>query len=127
MSVLKLQRVRFSTEADNRLRMLKARTGLTPNIICRLALCLSLEEPGLPRSDASEPSQREINRYTLLGEYDLLFVTLLALRHPELGNNSDELAHLFIQHLHRGITLLANRVKSPASIAELVQHVSQKE
>src|ERR1700692_2234962 len=60
MPILKLQRVRFSTEADNRLKMLKARTGLTPNIICRLGLCLSLDEPGQPRSDSSEPSQREI-------------------------------------------------------------------
>jgi len=35
MAILKLQRVRFSTEADNRLRMLKARSGLDNNIICR--------------------------------------------------------------------------------------------
>src|SRR5688500_8988133 len=75
--LMKIQRVRFSTEADNRLRMLKATTGLTPNIICRLGLCVSLEEPGDPRSDSSGLSQREINRYTLLGEYDQLFVALL--------------------------------------------------
>lgn len=119
MAPLKIQRVRFSTEADNRLRMLKARTGLDNNIICRLGFCLSLEEPGEPRSDSSGPSQREINRYTLLGEYDPLFVALLNARHPSVGDNPEELAHLFVEHLHRGVTLLANRLKSPASIAEL--------
>lgn len=124
MPTLKVQRVRFSTEADSRLRMLKARTGLTPNIICRLGLCLSLDEPGLPRSDSSEPSQREINRYTLLGEYDLLFVTLLSVRHTEAANDPEELSRLFVEHLHRGITLLANRLKAPASIAELAQGTS---
>src|SRR5687767_13678208 len=81
--LMKIQRVRFSTEADNRLRMLKARTGLTPNIICRLGLCISLEEPGEPRSYSYGLSQREINRYTLHGEYDQLFVALLRTRHPE--------------------------------------------
>ncbi len=124
MPILKLQRVKFSAEADVRLRMLKARTGLTPNIICRLGLCLSLDEPGQPRSDASELSSREINRYTLLGEYDLLFVTLLSIRHADIAEDPDELARLFVEHLHRGITLLANRLKAPASIAELVNGAS---
>src|SRR6186997_1191558 len=91
MAILKLQRVRFSTEADNRLRMLKARSGLDNNIICRLGLCLSLEEPGDPRSDSSGPSLREINRYTLLGEYDPLFVALLNARHPTFGDDAEGL------------------------------------
>lgn len=121
MAILKLQRVRFSTEADNRLRMLKARTGLDNNIICRLGLCLSLEEPGEPRSDSSGSSQREINRYTLLGEYDPLFVALLNARHPAIGDDAEGLERLFLEHLHRGITLLANRLKGPASLAELAE------
>lgn len=122
MAILKLQRVKFSTEADNRLRMLKARTGLDNNIICRLGLCLSLEEPGEPRSDSSGASQREINRYTLLGEYDPLFVALLNARHPTVGDDDTEgLERLFLEHLHRGIALLANRLKAPASLAELAQ------
>ena len=117
--ILPLQRVRFSKEADNRLRMLKARTGLDNNIICRLGFCLSLNEPGEPRSDSSEPSPREINRYILLGEYDPLFVALLRTRHTEHRHDPAALARLFVQHLHRGIALLANRLKGPVSIANL--------
>ena len=119
--ILKLQRVKFSREADNRLRMLKARTGLDNNIICRLGLCLSLEEPGEPRSDSSGPSLREINRYILLGEYDPLFVALLNARHPGNCDDAEELARLFVEHLHRGIALLVNRLKGPASLTELAQ------
>jgi DNA sulfur modification protein DndE len=100
--------------------MLKARSGLTPNIICRMGLCLSIEEPGEPRSDSSGLSQREINRYTLLGEFDPLFVVMLNARHPEAKDDGD-LGRLFVEHLHRGITLLANRLKSPADIAELAR------
>ena len=117
--ILKLQRVKFSKEADNRLRMLKARTGLDNNIICRLGLCLSLEESGEPRSDSSAPSQREINRYVLLGEYDPLFVALVRARHPGNADDPEELARLLVEHIHRGITLLVNRLKGPASLAEL--------
>lgn len=120
MSSMKMQRVRFSREADNRLRMLKARTGLTRNLICRLGLCVSLDEPGEPRSDSSDPSKFEIDRYTLLGEYDQLFVALLKTRHPDIHSDPDELGRLFVEHLHRGIALLANRLKAPASIAEIV-------
>ena len=116
-----LRRVKFSAEADGRLRMLKARTGLDANIICRLGLCLSLEETGDPRSDSSGvSSQREISRYVLLGEYDGLFLALLNARHPESRGDERELAALFVRHLHRGIGLLANRVKDIASLGELV-------
>jgi DNA sulfur modification protein DndE len=100
--------------------MLKARTGLTPNILCRQALCLSFAEPGDPVSDASTMSQREINRYTLLGEYDKLFVALFFRRHPELLDASDAGETMFIKHAHRGITMLANRLKGVGAIAELV-------
>lgn len=120
MSQLKLQRVRLSVEADSRLRMLKARTGLTPNILCRLGFCLSLAEPGDPVSDSSEASQREINRYTLLGEYDKLFVALFVQRHPESAADPNIAERLFVQHVHRGVTMLANRVKTVGSLAELV-------
>jgi DNA sulfur modification protein DndE len=120
MSQLKLQRIRFSVEADNRLRMLKARTGLTPNLLCRLGVCLSLNEPGEPVNDSSEMSPREINRYTLLGEYDKLFVALFMLRHPEAGTDHELAERLFVQHVHRGITMLANRIKTLASLTELV-------
>jgi DNA sulfur modification protein DndE len=120
MSQLKLQRIRFSVEADNRLRMLKARTGLTPNLLCRLGVCLSLSEPGEPVSDSSEMSQREINRYTLLGEYDKLFVALFIHRHPEAADDPDAAERLFVQHVHRGVTMLANRVKSVGSLTEIM-------
>src|SRR5262245_18153253 len=74
MRELRVKRIRFCREADTWLKVLKTRTGVTPNILCRLGFCLSLEEPGLPQVEQyPEDSQREINRYTLLGEYDLLF------------------------------------------------------
>ena len=125
MSHLALQRIRFSIEADQRLRTLKGRTGITPNLLCRIAFCVSIEEVGAPLSDASEMSEREINRYTLLGEFDQLFVGLLCGRHPEvLDDASGELTRLFVAHVHRGLALMANRVKGVPSLLELVSAVA---
>ena len=59
MPELSIQRIPFTVDADSQLRMLKARTGLTPNILCRLGFCLSLEEPGIP-TDISNNEKYEI-------------------------------------------------------------------
>lgn len=120
MYEIKIRRIAFNRDADVTLKMMKARTGLTPNILCRLALTLSLDEPGLPRSVADdEKSQREINRYTLLGEYDAAFVALAATRFAEDEIDASEADDAFIAHIHRGISLLPNRVKTLADIGVL--------
>ena len=127
---LSLRRLRFCQEADNWLRVLKSRTGVTPNVLCRIGFALSLDEPGLPNPDAySEDSGREINRYTLLGEYDATYVALLRQRVSEDGgagavdgNDEQDLDAQFRAHMNRGVMLLAARVKSlPDLLAELAR------
>lgn len=99
---------------------MKARTGLTPNILCRMALALSLDEPGKPRLvDSDEMAQREINRYTLLGEYDTALVSLAKIKFDQDGISPAKSDDYFIAHIHRGISLLANRIKSIADIGVL--------
>lgn len=121
MHELSLQRIPFSEEADNRLRMLKARTGVTPNIICRLGFCLSLEEMGIPKPLPSEMRQgREINRYTLLGKYDKLFVALLITRMKKDDIPTDRVDEMFLAHMNRGIEILASRAKSLTDFAGLM-------
>lgn len=127
---LSLRRLRFCQEADNWLRVLKSRTGVTPNVLCRIGFALSLDEPGLPNPDAyPEDSGREINRYTLLGEYDATYVALLRQRVSDDGGASavdgqeeHDLEAQFRAHMNRGVMLLAARVKSlPDLLAELAR------
>lgn len=124
MSTLALRRLRFCKEADNWLKVLKSRTGVSPNILCRIGFALSLDEPGLPRPESyHEDSDREINRYTLLGEYDITYVALLRQRLIDEGTfeGADLDAH-FRAHMNRGVILLAARVKSlPDLLAELAR------
>lgn len=126
---LSVKRLRFCQEADNWLRVLKSRTGITPNILCRMGFALSLDEPGLPNPDAySEDSGREINRYTLLGEYDATYVALLRQRMSDdataggAENREPDIDAQFRAHMNRGVMLLAARIRSlPDLLAELAR------
>ena len=66
-----------------------------------------------------EDSDREINRYTLLGEHDGVYVALLRQRllddREELGENLND---SFRAHMNRGVMLLAARAKGLPSLLE---------
>lgn len=117
---MKLSKIRLTKDASNRLRFLAGRTGLTPNLLCRIGFCLSLEEPKSPNPSEFAEEEREFNRYTLLGEYDALFVALLRerLHRDDLG--ADNIEEHFRAHLNRGIVLLQQRVRNIADLASLV-------
>jgi len=120
MHELTLQRIPFTAEVDSRLRQLKARTGINPNILCRMGFCMSLEEPGVPVEIlADDEIGREINRYTLLGKYDMLFVALLKtwLQNNEIEQT--EVDNMFVAHMNRGAEISASRIKGAGDIAGL--------
>lgn len=120
---MKLTRLRVCQEVDNRLVHLRARTGLTPNLLCRIGFCLSLNDPAVPDPEAYPPdSDREINRYTLTGEWDLFFVALLRERcaHDSLDLGT-MLEDQFRAHVNRGVLLLYGRVKNLGDLARVVR------
>ena len=123
MSKVKLQRIPFTTSADIQLRSLKARTGITPNILCRLGFCLSLEEPGIPKIlPKNAEIGREINRYTLLGEHDLSYVSLLTtwIKKNQSEDLNGEIDEFFVAHMNRGVEILSARLKTLSDIAALI-------
>jgi DNA sulfur modification protein DndE len=117
---MRFTKIRLTKDASNRLRFLAGRTGLTPNLLCRMGFCLSLEEAKIPNPSEFAEEEREFNRYTLLGEYDVLYFALLKQRLYQDGLPLDDLEGYFRAHLNRGISLLQQRVRSVADIANLV-------
>ncbi|HEU4637166.1 MAG TPA: DndE family protein, partial [Edaphobacter sp.] len=87
---------------------------------CRMGFCLSLEEPKVPNPNEFAEEDREFNRYTLLGEYDALFMALLRQRMYQDDLDADDLEGYFRAHLNRGISLLQQRVRNVADLATLV-------
>ncbi len=109
-------------QASRKLNVLKAKTGIAPNLLCRVGFCLSLSQPGIPDEHLYDDGQvREFNRYTLTGDWDVLFLCLL--RERILRDGLDpvvDLADQFKVHLSRGIYLLHQRVKNVADLTELL-------
>jgi DNA sulfur modification protein DndE len=84
--------------------MLKGNTGITPNYLCRIGLCYSLNEPRAPTPDEYDNDGQTFNRYTLLGEHDALYMALLKERLiQEDKDPEDDLYDEFVAHLNRGV------------------------
>lgn len=119
---MNITRLRFCEEADQRLRHLKARTGLSANLLCRIGFMLSLAEPTIPDpTQYPEDSQREIERGTLTGRYDDLFVAFLRQRCLSDGLPTDGplFEEQFRAHMNRGVLLLYQQVKSLPDLCAL--------
>lgn len=117
-----LNRIYIGEHASGRLNVLKQRTGLTPNLLCRFGFCLSLSQPGIPDEHLFDDGQaREFNRYTLTGDWDVLFFALLKERLLEDGLDPEaDLEIQFKVHMSRGIMLLHQRVKSILDLVQLI-------
>jgi len=114
-------RIRVGKNASNRLQQLKGRTGLTPNILCRLALCYSLNDKQVPQPPDDSGLGQEFNRYTLLGEWDSAYLGLVKERclADDLDPEKDLLPQIQA-HLERGITGLFSRVKNIGDLYNLL-------
>lgn len=121
-------RIYVSDEVDLRLKNLKARTGLTPNLLCRLGFCLSLNEPGIPDLKLyGDGHAREFNRYTLTGQWDLFFFSLLRERVLEDGLDVEaDLEEQFKAHLSRGVLLLYRRLKNLEDLSDLMLEAQKR-
>ena len=118
---MSFNKLRASSRTTKNLPYLKAKTGLTPNILCRMGLCLSIAEPTLPDTKMDDDKGQEFSRYTLLGEWDPFFISILRERliHDNLDPENDLLVQ-FKAHLNRGIMMLQSRIKDLSDIHDLL-------
>ena len=124
---MKLNRIHLSEDSRHKLSILKGRTGLLPNVLCRLGLSLSLVDPSIPKPENYPTDGSEFNRYTLMGEWDPLIVALLKERCKTDGLPLDDeiLVEQFRAHLNRGVELLYARVKGLSDLVKLLPTETQ--
>ena len=118
---LSFNKLKICSKATVRLSILKGRTGLTPNILCRIGFCLSLGDPSIPNPEKYDDNGQEFNRYTLTGELDALFIAVMKERliHDKL-NLKENLIPQFRAHINRGAISLFDKVKHIEDINELL-------
>jgi len=128
MSSKEFNRVQIGTKATNRLQMLKGQTEITPNYLCRIGLCYSLNEPRPPSPDEYNTDGQTFNRYTLLGEHDALYMALLKERMLQEGKDPDEdLYKEFVAHLNRGVNRVFGNISDVSDFYDLVPNELKEE
>jgi DNA sulfur modification protein DndE len=121
MSNKEFNRVQIGTKATNRLQMLKGQTGITPNYLCRIGLCYSLNEPRPPNPGEYNTDGQTFNRYTLLGEHDALYMALLKERMLQEGKDPEEdLYEEFVAHLNRGVNRVFGNISDVSDFYDMV-------
>jgi DNA sulfur modification protein DndE len=99
---------------------LQSRTGLTPNILCRIGFGLSLKESYAPNPDEYDQDGKEFNRFTLTGEYDSLFIALLKQKFLSWRlDSNDNFEDQFRANINRGVLILDKRCKGLTDIFRL--------
>lgn len=119
---MQFNRLKMSKRTQSLLGMLKRKTGLTPNILGRFAICLSLKDPSIPNSDEYDERGSEIHPSVLFGEHEKMFMALMIkrLQHDRLDPK------LYLQkqlraHLNRGSIALWPRINDLSDFYELVK------
>jgi DNA sulfur modification protein DndE len=119
-------RLKTSKETGEKLVFLQATTGLTWNILSRIALSLSLRIPTMPEPVKNKAGV-DIHRNALTGEHDYIYKALV--RQHAQKNISDEeyFPDLFNAHLERGIQILENEYKHAGNYEKLLLNLLKME
>ena len=113
-------RIKISEDATNKLRSLKSKTGLTPNPLARIALCYSLENESVTSLIPTDENGQEFNRFTLTGEYDLYFLSLIKERCVRDGLDPEEdFLKMFKLHINNGVLAINSRIKQLSDLTNL--------
>lgn len=117
-----LNRVRVSQRSQALLSNVKAKTGLTPNIAARFAICLSLRDPSIPNPDEFDEKGMEFHPNVLFGEHDRFFLALMLDRlHRDKLDPQLYLQRQLRAHLNRGTIALFTRIHDLSDFYELIR------
>lgn len=110
------KRMRISKSSAETLKLIKGRTGVTPNLVCRIALLMSLEDDSRGGSKQCDQDGSEFNAPTLFGEHGLLFECLLREVHGPL--DSKQCAAAIASHIEVGL----DRLRKAKNLLELIEY-----
>lgn len=116
-------KLKTSKETMEILKDLQSRTNLTPNVLSRLAIGLSLREDTPIDEYEADNNGLEFNRQTLTGDYDLIFKVIIS-QHCNRPLSDEEYFPTYIKkHLDRGIKLLEAEYKYTGNYEKFLIHL----
>lgn len=110
-------KLKISEEATKQLKFLSNKLDLRRNIICRIAVAESLNNKNkISKFEPKDSQGLEFNRYTLTGDQDLIFKSLI-IQHEKKKINEDEFFSIYFRkHIERGVNSLYDqyqKINSP--------------
>ena len=110
-------RVRLSQTASGRLDRVSKRLGIRKNLLCRVALLLSLEKGEIDLQDKIETDGLEFNLSTLFGSFTGVFVDMINIVQPD--SSDDTWANYANIHIERGADFLQTNIKNTEDLSSL--------
>ena len=118
----RFSRLRMSIRSQNLLAQIKSRTGLTPNITGRFAICMSLRDMAVPNPDEFDEKGGEIHPSVLFGEYEEIFMALITQRlHRDRLDPKIYLNRMTRAHFNRGTIALFPRIRHLSDVARVIE------
>ena len=119
--LLRFNRVKMSYRSQNLLAQIKSKTGLTPNIVGRFAICISLNDPSPPNPDEFDEKGSEIHPSILFGEYEDVFMALMIQRLKREGLDPQKYLNKMVRaHFNRGAIALFARIHDISDLAHII-------
>ena len=119
---MQFSRIHTSQRCRGILANLKIKTGLTPNILSRFGICLSLKDPSVPNPEEFDENGTEFLPLVLFGEHEKLFLALMIDRLHRDGLDPEKYLNIMIRaHLNRGVYSLVSRVYGLSGINEMIK------
>ena len=119
---MQFSRIHTSQRCRGILSNLKIKTGLTPNILSRFGICLSLKDPSIPNPEEFDENGTEFLPLVLFGEHEKLFLALMIDRLHRDGLDPEKYLNIMLRaHLNRGVYSLVSRVYGLSGINEMIK------
>ncbi len=119
-------RLKTSKETGEILKSLQNSTGLTWNILSRIAVSLSLKNPDAPPA-VPDTAGVEIHRNTMTGEYDYVYKALIRQHAGYHVPEEEYFPDLFNRHIERGIQMLEGEYKLAGNYEKLLTNLLKNE
>ncbi|AMO86776.1 DNA sulfur modification protein DndE [Solibacillus isronensis B3W22] len=103
-------RLKTSKGTEEILKSLQNSTGLTWNILSRIAVAMSLNDPTIP-AEVPDTSGIEIHRNTMTGEHDYVYKAIIRQHAGYHVPEEEYFPDLFNRHIERGIRMLEGEYK----------------
>ena len=117
---MKFSNIVTSEKSQVLLGRLKGRTGLTPNLLARFAICMSIKEKSIPNPAEYDKNGSVLEPTVLFGEYEQIYLGLMRNRLKKDGLAESELNEMTRCHLNRGSISLSKRIDDLGDFYDLV-------